>query len=695
MEDSLANSLKIIDDGASSQLNKKSRLLALWRFVSALPQVKSGSLDCEFPCDGCQITFEVPEIESNSKCLFARHFYRTNRQSEFRGSACRIIDGKVDFFTRSPSKKIGVVQKSVSGEDSVMQVWRADTVLSTIAVRKLHGAVVASPYFQHVAWTEDEGSFVYVAEKFVKPPSKLWEADGCNELDAAQPFQHRETFGEGMSGHAFLSLFLCNIKERNIVEVLPEAFSKEFMAVEPELTDDRTIWFSARRYYPQRLGLTHCATRPMGLYSVTLGGGVEEKKSLTEGIPIHRNMRRRGDRMVFLSPSPGYLGHNCCHSLHVCSMTEGTSRTLVPLVPFPGADPFPGLYPTCGNDLHWIDDDHVLVSSYRRSSAVLYVVNVHDGMLQQIECTKHPGTWTVLEARGPTLLLSHSTAVQPPSVFLLEDCLRPEPPCTVYAPFLPVALRDAFKTEIIHVPEAHDTEILFHHRDHATSRPLVLFLHGGPNSVDSNFFGHGTYFHLLCGFNVASVNYGGSLGFGQKRVDELLHHIGTNDVADCIAAYNRLAELPSVDKHRVICSGGSHGGFLTAHLTSRYPHLFHVAWLRNPVINIAGMIDGTDIPDWCEAFAAQRSDAQRMYDMSPLQFAGEVAAATLIGIGQDDLRVPPSQGRAWFYGIRRSRPDCNAILLEYGHNSHPMDTPHAMADFHIQGALLASNVFGE
>lgn len=45
--------------------------------------------------------------------------------------------------------------------------------------------------------------------------------------------------------------------------------------------------------------------------------------------------------------------------------------------------------------------------------------------------------------------------------------------------------------------------------------------------------------------------------------------------------------------------GGSHGGFITAHLTARWPDYFAAAVLRNPVTDLCFMAaGGSDIPDW-------------------------------------------------------------------------------------------------
>ena len=43
------------------------------------------------------------------------------------------------------------------------------------------------------------------------------------------------------------------------------------------------------------------------------------------------------------------------------------------------------------------------------------------------------------------------------------------------------------------------------------------------------------------------------------------------------------------DSGQVIVMGGSHGGYLTAFLSAKYPKLFKAAILRNPVIDLLSM----------------------------------------------------------------------------------------------------------
>jgi acetyl esterase/lipase len=130
--------------------------------------------------------------------------------------------------------------------------------------------------------------------------------------------------------------------------------------------------------------------------------------------------------------------------------------------------------------------------------------------------------------------------------------------------------------------------------------PLIVVPHGGLHSASvTNYLpsyaflcGHGGYAVLL-------VNYRGSTGFGQASLASVPKQIGRLDLEGLIAVTKSLCSSGLVDSQRVGISGGSNGGFLNAHATGQYPDLFAAAVMHNPVVNLASMVTGTDIPDWC------------------------------------------------------------------------------------------------
>ncbi|KAL7416987.1 Alpha/Beta hydrolase protein [Mrakia frigida] len=173
------------------------------------------------------------------------------------------------------------------------------------------------------------------------------------------------------------------------------------------------------------------------------------------------------------------------------------------------------------------------------------------------------------------------------------------------------------------------------------------------------------------GFAVASVNYSGSLGFGEKAVQSLVGECGVLDVSDSVGVveeWKRLWRGKGDGKGKLFISGGSHGGFLTAHLTSLYPDLFTAAILRNPVTSFGENCTITDIPDWNFGenglpFSFSSSDPRpsltpsaEQYALfqsrSPISRVGDVKAATLILMGEEDRRVPPAQTKAWYHSLK-------------------------------------------
>lgn len=222
--------------------------------------------------------------------------------------------------------------------------------------------------------------------------------------------------------------------------------------------------------------------------------------------------------------------------------------------------------------------------------------------------------------------------------------------------------------------------------------PLIVVPHGGPHSCSITSYlasyaylcGHGGYAILL-------VNYHGSSGFGQDSLEALAGEAGTLDVQDVYEATHQVISSGKVDAQRVGICGGSHGGFLSGHMIGKYPDLYKVAAMRNPVTNIATMVTATDIPDWAyvETFGPDSYDFTKfrgpnkeelsaMWDASPIASVENVKAPTLVALGMMDRRVPPSQGLEYYHTLRSM--GVKTKLLVYDKDVHAIDTPVSEAD---------------
>eukprot|EP01035_Chromulina_nebulosa_P020526 gene20526-26625_t len=228
---------------------------------------------------------------------------------------------------------------------------------------------------------------------------------------------------------------------------------------------------------------------------------------------------------------------------------------------------------------------------------------------------------------------------------------------------------------------------------------------------------------LNCG--LVLINFRGSTGFGEDSILSLLGKIGTNDVCDIYTitshmlslTYNDLSDFDInytdttsselttkiFDSNKIGIVGGSHGGFLTAHMIGQYPDLFQAACMRNPVTNIPSMFTTSDIPDWCmiesgltydfDSFILPNIEQIKVLQQcSPVIYIDKVKTPTLICLGLKDKRVPPSQGTEYYHLLKCRNIDSK--LVTYPEDCHAIDKPSTEAEHWIEIAKWLKKYLG-
>ena len=203
-------------------------------------------------------------------------------------------------------------------------------------------------------------------------------------------------------------------------------------------------------------------------------------------------------------------------------------------------------------------------------------------------------------------------------------------------------------------------------------RPLVYYLHGGPQSQERPDF---AWFSMpliqiltLEGFAVFVPNARGSTGYGldyAKRVDR---DWGGLDRLDHVHAMTEvLPRDKRVDVSRAGVVGRSYGGYMTLTLAGRHPELWHAAVDMFGPYDLLTFMDR--IPEtWKPLFTLVVGDPERnrdfLVDRSPRTYITGVACPLLVIQGQNDPRVVERESRDLVEELREQGRNVDYLVFE-------------------------------
>jgi dipeptidyl aminopeptidase/acylaminoacyl peptidase len=217
------------------------------------------------------------------------------------------------------------------------------------------------------------------------------------------------------------------------------------------------------------------------------------------------------------------------------------------------------------------------------------------------------------------------------------------------------------RTELLRwTSDEHEIEgQLIYPVDYAPGRryPTILHIHGGPSwAWDDHFYASWhDWGQLLAGrgYAVLLPNPRGSTGRGWRF--QIANHddwMG-GDYRDSQAGIDALIERGIADPQRLGIGGWSYGGFTTAWVLTQ-TNRYKAAVLGAGVTNRASMHGTTDIIRWHGSWLTVEfaESPDEFWRHSPLRYIGQVTTPTLVLHGENDLRVPVSQGWEYYNALR-------------------------------------------
>jgi dipeptidyl aminopeptidase/acylaminoacyl peptidase len=204
--------------------------------------------------------------------------------------------------------------------------------------------------------------------------------------------------------------------------------------------------------------------------------------------------------------------------------------------------------------------------------------------------------------------------------------------------------------------------------------PLLVLLHGGPQTMWSNAWGYRWNAQVFsgAGYVTLMINRRGSTGYGQKFTDEITNDWGGKAYVDVMKGVDAaLVKFPFIDGKKMAAAGGSYGGYMVdwmATHTDRFKALVSHAGVYDKV----SMYATEEL--WFEEHDLQGTpwsnpDAYRKW--APANYAGALGkykTPTLVVAGEQDFRVPYTQSLEFFNTLQRQGvPSKLVVFPDEGH----------------------------
>jgi dipeptidyl aminopeptidase/acylaminoacyl peptidase len=207
-----------------------------------------------------------------------------------------------------------------------------------------------------------------------------------------------------------------------------------------------------------------------------------------------------------------------------------------------------------------------------------------------------------------------------------------------------------------------------HNFDPAKKYPLILNVHGGPQSQWADAFRGDWQVYPGAGYVVAFPNPHGSTGYGQEFTAEISGDWGGKVYEDLMKVTDALEKLPYVDANRMGAMGWSYGGYMMNWFEGHTTRFKALASMMGIFDNRSffGATEELWFPEW--DLKGQPWNSALYEQFSPSNYVKNFKTPCLVITGERDYRVPYTQGLQMFTSLQKmSVPSRLIVYSEAGH----------------------------
>jgi dipeptidyl aminopeptidase/acylaminoacyl peptidase len=210
--------------------------------------------------------------------------------------------------------------------------------------------------------------------------------------------------------------------------------------------------------------------------------------------------------------------------------------------------------------------------------------------------------------------------------------------------------------------------------DASRKYPLLVLLHGGPQTMWSNAWGYrwNAQIFSAAGYVTLMINRRGSTGYGQKFTDEIANDWGGKAYVDVMNGVDStLKKYTFIDGTRMAAAGGSYGGYM-ADWIATHSGRFKAIVSHASTYDKVSMFATEEL--WFEEHDMQGTpwtNPETYKKWSPSTYASELGkfkTPTLVIAGERDYRVPYTQSLEFFSALQRQGvPSKLVVFPDEGH----------------------------
>ncbi|MCL6266896.1 S9 family peptidase [Flagellimonas myxillae] len=200
--------------------------------------------------------------------------------------------------------------------------------------------------------------------------------------------------------------------------------------------------------------------------------------------------------------------------------------------------------------------------------------------------------------------------------------------------------------------------------------PFMVENHGGPILNYGDRFSTEMQLYAAAGYVVFYPNPRGSTSYGEEFGNLLYNNYPGEDYNDVMDGVDHCIKMGIAHEDQLFVTGGSAGGIMSAWMIGKN-NRFEAAVVAKPVMN---WISKTLVADNYFYYAEHRYPGQPWenfegyWKFSPISLVGNIETPTMVMVGMNDLRTPPSEAKQLYHALKLRKIE--TVLVEIPGASH-------------------------